>query len=49
MNPPYQGKKSFKGFKIALGITGGILLLAIIFPGIAGSFLNQGEIEYPTG
>ena len=42
-----SGKKIFKGFKIALGITGGILLLAIIFPGIAGSFLNQGEIEYP--
>jgi hypothetical protein len=40
-------KEILKGFKIAFGITGGILLLAIIIPGIAGSFLNQGEIEYP--
>ena len=40
-------KEILKYLKIALGITGGILLLAIIFPGIAGSFLNQGEIEYP--
>jgi len=42
-----SGKELFKGMKIALGITGGILLLAIIFPGIAGSFLNQGETGYP--
>ncbi len=42
-----SGKELFKGLKIALGITGGILLLALIFPGIAGSFLNQGENAYP--
>ena len=40
-------KEILKGLKIAFGITGGILLLAIIIPGIAGSFLNQGETEYP--
>lgn len=40
-------KELFKGLKIAFGITGGILLLALIIPGIAGSFLNQGETGYP--
>ncbi len=40
-------KELLKGLKIAFGITGGILLLAVIIPGIAGSFLNQGETVYP--
>jgi len=40
-------KDIMKGLKIAFGITGGILLLVIIIPGIAGSFLNQGEVGYP--
>ncbi len=40
-------KDLMKGLKIAGGITGGILLIAIIFPGIAGSFINQGESVYP--
>jgi hypothetical protein len=35
------------GMKIALAITGGFLLLAIIIPGIAGSFLSPYEINYP--
>lgn len=40
-------KRLLKSLKIATGITGGILLLIIIFPGIAGSFLNQYETGYP--
>lgn len=41
------GKDLMKGLKIASGISAGILLLVIIFPGIAGSFLNEGEAPYP--
>ena len=41
------GKDLMKGLKIASAISAGILLLTIIFPGIAGSFLNEGEIPYP--
>jgi membrane protease YdiL (CAAX protease family) len=40
-------KEIIRGLKIALGITGGFILLIIIFPGIAGSFLGQGEGELP--
>ncbi|HPM86812.1 MAG TPA: hypothetical protein PKX27_02420 [Bacteroidales bacterium] len=40
-------KDIMKGLKIAFGITGGLLLLIIAIPGIAGSFLNQGEVGYP--
>lgn len=40
-------KEILKSIKIAGGIAGGILLLVIIIPGIAGSFLNQGEAGYP--
>jgi len=40
-------KDIIKGLKIAFGITGGLLLLIIAIPGIAGSFLNQGEVGYP--
>jgi hypothetical protein len=36
-----------KGIKIAGGITGGLLLLIILIPGIAGSFLSSYETEYP--
>jgi hypothetical protein len=36
-----------KGLKIAAGITCGFILLVIIIPGIAGSFLGQYEISYP--
>ena len=41
-------KRLLKSLKIATGITGGILLLIIIFPGIAGSFLSKGETDYPV-
>lgn len=41
-------KRLLKSLKIAAGITGGILLLIIIFPGIAGSFLSQYETGYPA-
>lgn len=36
-----------KGLKIATGITGGIVLLLILIPSIAGSFINQYEADYP--
>jgi hypothetical protein len=32
-----------RGLKIALGITGGLTLLFILFPGLAGSFLSPSE------
>jgi len=38
-----------KGIKIAAGITGGMLILFILFPGIAGSFLGPNESEYYPG
>ena len=40
-------KEVIKGLKIAAGITGGFILLVIILPGIAGSFIGQSENEYP--
>ncbi len=40
-------KEIIRGLKIALGITGGFILLVLIIPGIAGSFLGQAEGEYP--
>jgi hypothetical protein len=40
-------KEIIRGLKIAAGITVGFILLIIIFPGIAGSFLGQNESEYP--
>jgi hypothetical protein len=37
-------KKDFiKGIKIAFGITGGLTLLFVLFPGISGSFISQSE------
>jgi len=42
-------KEMLKGIKIAGGITGGLALLILIIPGIAGSFLNPYEAEnYPA-
>ena len=38
-------KEIVKGLKIAGGITGGFLLLALIIPGIAGSFVSKYEAE----
>ena len=40
-------KEIIRGLKIAAGITGGFILLVIIFPGIAGSFLGQNETDLP--
>lgn len=40
-------KSILKGLKIAAGITGGLLILFLVFPGIAGSFLNPYESDYP--
>jgi Bacterial membrane protein YfhO len=40
-------KEIIRGLKIAAGITGGFILITIIFPGIAGSFLGQNESGYP--
>jgi len=37
-----------KAFKIGLGITGGILVLFLLFPGLAGSFLSPQEIQFPA-
>lgn len=36
-----------KGLKIAGGITAGLLLLLLLIPGIAGSFMNPDESVYP--
>jgi hypothetical protein len=36
-----------KSLKIAIGITGGFILLVLIFPGIAGSFLSPFETGLP--
>ena len=41
-------KDILKNMKIALGITGGFLLLTLIIPGIAGSFLSDNEAAYPV-
>ncbi|MBN1388616.1 MAG: YfhO family protein [Bacteroidales bacterium] len=36
-----------KAMKIGLGITGGILLLFLLFPGLAGSFISTNEVQFP--
>jgi hypothetical protein len=36
-------KEIIKGLKIATGITGGFILLVLVIPGIAGSFIGQGD------
>lgn len=41
-------KDIIKGLKIATGVTGGFLLLALVIPGIAGSFLGQNENDLPS-
>ena len=41
-------KKDFsKALMIATAVTGGVVLLILLIPGIAGSFVNQLEINYP--
>jgi hypothetical protein len=47
-NGTISRKEIIRGLKIAVGITGGFILLVIIIPGIAGSFLGQGEGELPV-
>jgi hypothetical protein len=38
-------KEGLKALKIAFGITGGIALVLVLLPGIAGSFLSPGETD----
>ncbi|MCX6328077.1 MAG: hypothetical protein NTZ85_00995, partial [Bacteroidia bacterium] len=45
-NSAIPKKNLLKGLITALGITGGVILLIFLIPGIAGSFLNQYEINY---
>ena len=40
-------KEIIKSIKIAGGITAGVLLLILLIPAIAGSFLNQYETSFP--
>jgi len=47
-NGTVSRKEILKGLKIAAGVTGGFLLLVLIIPGIAGSFLGQNENDLPT-
>jgi hypothetical protein len=42
-NGAISKKDAMKGIKIALGISGGLSLIFLLFPGIAGSFLSPGE------
>jgi hypothetical protein len=46
-NGVLTSKEILKGLKLATGITGGIVLLVFIIPGLAGSFLNPMESDYP--
>jgi hypothetical protein len=46
-NGTISKKEIIRGLKIATGFTGGFILLVIIIPGIAGSFLAQNEAELP--
>jgi len=41
------GKKLIKGLVLALSITGGLVLLFLVFPSLAGSFLTDYEEPYP--
>ena len=47
-NGTISRKEIFKGLKLAGGITGGFLLLVLVIPGIAGSFLSGYETELPA-
>lgn len=42
-----QKPELIKAFKIGLGVTGGILLLLLLFPGLAGSFISPNESQFP--
>ncbi len=47
LNGTTSRKEIFKSLKIAAGVTGGFLLLVLIIPGIAGSFLSPYENDLP--
>jgi hypothetical protein len=47
LNGSASRKEILKSLKIAAGITGGFLLLVLVIPGIAGSFLASYENGYP--
>jgi hypothetical protein len=47
-NGTISKKDTIKSLQIAAGITAGFLLLLLIIPGIAGSFLGQVEEGYPV-
>lgn len=42
-----ERKKLIKGFKVALGITGGFCLLFAVLPSLAGSFSAPADGQYP--
>jgi hypothetical protein len=46
-NGTVSKKEILKSLKIAVGITGGFVLLVLIIPGLAGSFLSSYESTYP--
>lgn len=46
-NGSLSKKEMLKGVTIAGGITGGVLLLILLIPGIAGSFISPYESRYP--
>jgi len=48
LNGSATKKDILKSLKIAIGITGGFLLLVLVIPGIAGSFLASYENGYPS-
>ncbi len=45
LNGNASGKDIWKGIRIAFGITGGITLLFLLLPGLAGSFLSPAESQ----
>ena len=46
-NGSIQRRDMLKGIKIAAGITGGLALLFVIFPQLAGSYLSPAEFDLP--
>ncbi len=47
-NGTLSRKEMLRGLQIAGGVTGGIVLLILLIPGIAGSFLSPYETGYPA-
>ena len=45
LNGNASGKDIWKGIRIAFGITGGITLLFLLLPGLAGSFISPAESQ----